>query len=86
MMLLKICKNNYMNLSFTTTESDFESEEEAITTRDLQENSKCTLPNLYIQMEYCEKSTLRIAIDEEQYKDQQRMWLIHREIVEKCAV
>ena len=59
-----------------------ESEEEAITTRDLQEDSKCTLQSLYIQMEYCEKSTLRNVIDEGLYKDQQRIWRLLREIVE----
>ena len=33
-------------------------------------------------MEYCEKSTLRNAIDEGLYKNQQRIWRLLREIVE----
>ncbi|XP_046859007.1 eIF-2-alpha kinase GCN2-like [Xenia sp. Carnegie-2017] len=45
-------------------ESDFEIEEEAITTCYLQEDSKFTLQSLYIQIEYCEESTLRNVIDE----------------------
>ena len=37
---------------------------------------------LYIQMEYCEKSTLRNVIDEGLYKNPSRMWRLFREIVE----
>ncbi|XP_075223291.1 eukaryotic translation initiation factor 2 alpha kinase Gcn2 [Lycorma delicatula] len=37
---------------------------------------------MYIQMEYCEKSTLRSAIDEGLYEDNQRVWRLLREIVE----
>ena len=33
-------------------------------------------------MEYCEKSTLRNAIDEGLYKNQRRIWRLLREIVE----
>ena len=43
---------------------------------------KPQLQSLYIQMEYCEKSTLRNAIDEGLYKNQQRIWRLLREIVE----
>ncbi|CAK9814660.1 eIF-2-alpha kinase GCN2 [Anthophora quadrimaculata] len=40
---------------------------------------------MYIQMEFCEKSTLRTAIDNELYKDQERVWRLFREIVEGLA-
>lgn len=37
---------------------------------------------LYIQMEFCEKSTLRTAIDDNLYLDNSRLWKLFREIVE----
>lgn len=37
---------------------------------------------MYIQMEFCEKSTLRSAIDSGLYADTDRMWRLFREIVE----
>jgi eukaryotic translation initiation factor 2-alpha kinase 4 len=37
---------------------------------------------LYIQMEFCEKSTLRTAIDGNLYQDKERLWKLFREIVE----
>uniref|UniRef100_A0A1B6C0L6 non-specific serine/threonine protein kinase n=1 Tax=Clastoptera arizonana TaxID=38151 RepID=A0A1B6C0L6_9HEMI len=37
---------------------------------------------MYIQMEFCEKSTLRTAIDDELFKDEKRVWRLLREIVE----
>ena len=40
---------------------------------------------LYIQMEYCEKSTLRNVIDEGLYKNPDRTWRLFREIVEGLA-
>ena len=40
---------------------------------------------LYIQMEFCEKSTLRTAIDENLYQDKERFWKLFREIVEGLA-
>jgi translation initiation factor 2-alpha kinase 4 len=62
-------------------ESDFESEEETTTTESSQD-LKPQLQCLYIQMEFCEKSTLRSVIDEGLYKNQQRIWRLLREIVE----
>ncbi|VVC37487.1 Protein kinase, ATP binding site,Serine/threonine-protein kinase, active site,Protein [Cinara cedri] len=38
--------------------------------------------SMYIQMEFCEKSTLRIAIDNDLYKEPMRVWRLLREIVE----
>ena len=43
------------------------------------------LQYLYIQMEFCEKSTLRTAIDQGLYKDDRRVWRYLREIVEGLA-
>ena len=40
---------------------------------------------MYIQMEFCEKSTLRTAIDSDLYKDKERYWRLFREIVEGLA-
>lgn len=40
---------------------------------------------LYIQMEFCEKSTLRTAIDANLYQDKERVWKLFREIVEGLA-
>ena len=37
---------------------------------------------MYIQMEFCEKSTLRNAIDNSVYLDEVRVWRLFREIVE----
>jgi eukaryotic translation initiation factor 2-alpha kinase 4 len=37
---------------------------------------------LYIQMEFCEKSTLRTAIDGNLHLDKERLWKLFREIVE----
>lgn len=40
---------------------------------------------LYIQMEYCEKSTLRDTIDHELHRDQTRLWRLFREILDGLA-
>ena len=40
---------------------------------------------LYIQMEYCEKNTLRNLIDDGLFKDQEKVWRLVREIVEGLA-
>ncbi|CAG5866312.1 unnamed protein product [Menidia menidia] len=40
---------------------------------------------LYIQMEYCEKSTLRDTIDQSLYQDQHRLWRLFREILDGLA-
>ena len=41
-----------------------------------------SLQFMYIQMEYCEKSTLRTAIDSDLFCDKIRIWRLFREIVE----
>ncbi|KAM7402881.1 hypothetical protein PAMA_003688 [Pampus argenteus] len=40
---------------------------------------------LYIQMEYCEKSTLRDTIDRGLHQDQNRLWRLFREILDGLA-
>ncbi|AWP16645.1 putative eukaryotic translation initiation factor 2-alpha kinase 4 [Scophthalmus maximus] len=40
---------------------------------------------LYIQMEYCEKSTLRDTIDDGLHQDQTRLWRLFREILDGLA-
>ncbi|XP_058254672.1 eIF-2-alpha kinase GCN2 isoform X2 [Hemibagrus wyckioides] len=40
---------------------------------------------LYIQMEYCEKSTLRDTIDQGLYQDYSRLWRLFREILDGIA-
>ncbi|XP_046628055.1 eIF-2-alpha kinase GCN2 [Neodiprion virginianus] len=40
---------------------------------------------MYIQMEFCEKSTLRTAIDNSLCEDEERVWRLFREIVEGLA-
>lgn len=42
----------------------------------------CQQDYLYIQMEFCEKSTLKNAIENDLYKEQDRVWRLFREIVE----
>ncbi|XP_060616148.2 eIF-2-alpha kinase GCN2 [Anolis sagrei] len=44
-----------------------------------------TLHYLYIQMEYCEKSTLRDTIDQGLYEDTSRLWRLFREILDGLA-
>lgn len=40
---------------------------------------------MYIQMEFCEKSTLRTAIDNGLYEDSERAWRLFREMVDGLA-
>lgn len=40
---------------------------------------------MYIQMEFCEKSTLRTAIDNGLYEDEERLWRLFREMVDGLA-
>lgn len=56
---------------------DTETSSEDVTVKEIQ--------FLYIQMEFCEKSTLRTAIDNDLYEDEERVWRLFREIVEGLA-
>ncbi|KAI7805015.1 putative eukaryotic translation initiation factor 2-alpha kinase 4, partial [Triplophysa rosa] len=57
----------------------------AVTSESLGENALLTAHYLYIQMEYCEKSTLRDTIDEGLYRDVSRLWRLFREILDGLA-
>ncbi|XP_031807936.1 eIF-2-alpha kinase GCN2 isoform X2 [Sarcophilus harrisii] len=56
---------------------------------DYQENKQSVMTQavhyLYIQMEYCEKSTLRDTIDQGLYQDSVRLWRLFREILDGLA-
>jgi len=56
---------------------DTETSSEDVTVKEIQ--------FMYIQMEFCEKSTLRTAIDNGLYEDEERFWRLFREIVEGLA-
>jgi len=56
---------------------DIETSSEDVTVKEIQ--------FMYIQMEFCEKSTLRTAIDNGLYEDEERFWRLFREIVEGLA-
>lgn len=56
---------------------DTETSSEDVTVKEIQ--------FMYIQMEFCEKSTLRTAIDNGLYEDEERYWRLFREIVEGLA-
>ncbi|KAG5306395.1 E2AK4 kinase, partial [Pseudoatta argentina] len=56
---------------------DTETSNEDVTVKEIQ--------FMYIQMEFCEKSTLRTAIDNGLYEDEERFWRLFREIVEGLA-
>ncbi|KAL3285701.1 hypothetical protein HHI36_000232 [Cryptolaemus montrouzieri] len=48
-------------------------------------NNITKIDHMYIQMEFCEKSTLRSAIDDDLYKDKVRVLRLFREILEGLA-
>ncbi|XP_043929768.1 eIF-2-alpha kinase GCN2 isoform X2 [Protopterus annectens] len=66
-----------------------EDQSEKMCSRGNQEAEALVLPKtvhyLYIQMEYCEKSTLRDTIDQELYRDVNRLWRLFREILDGLA-
>lgn len=49
------------------------------------ERRRHVIQYMYIQMEFCEKSTMRTAIDGNLYQDKERLWKLFREIVEGLA-
>lgn len=57
----------------------------AATSESSGENALLTAHYLYIQMEYCERSTLRDTIDEGLYRDVSRLWRLFREILDGLA-
>jgi translation initiation factor 2-alpha kinase 4 len=70
-------------LESSSSEEEESSKEED--TVDAPNSSSRSLQSMYIQMEYCEKSTLRTAIDSELFRDKPRIWRLFREIVEGLA-
>lgn len=50
-------------------------------TQDTKPKQKC-LQFMYIQMEFCERSTLRMLIDNRLYEDTNLVWRLFREIIE----
>ncbi|KAK0164782.1 hypothetical protein PV328_003359 [Microctonus aethiopoides] len=67
----------------TTEESGITSEKSEGTTE--KKNAGTETQFLYIQMEFCEKSTLRTAIDNGLYQDGERVWRLFREMLEGIA-
>lgn len=51
----------------------------------ISKNSQLIAHYLYIQMEYCEKSTLRDTIDQGLHQDCSRLWRLFREILDGIA-
>lgn len=60
-----------------TSNNNIKNKNENVTVKEIQ--------FMYIQMEFCEKSTLRTAIDNGLYEDEERVWRLFREIVEGLA-
>lgn len=64
-----------------TKYDDDSDEEERPHTKDTKDGSN-EIQFMYIQMEFCEKLTLRTAIDNNLYEDTDRLWRLFREICE----
>uniref|UniRef100_A0A3Q0S793 non-specific serine/threonine protein kinase n=1 Tax=Amphilophus citrinellus TaxID=61819 RepID=A0A3Q0S793_AMPCI len=77
--------------SFLPSDSDsrsdiiFDNGDESIDEITDSDRHLITAHYLYIQMEYCEKSTLRDTIDQSLYQDQNRLWRLFREILDGLA-
>ena len=67
------------------SEDSYEGEEAWQETASESSTEPIGLQYLYIQMEYCEKSTLRNLIDEGLHQDEERVWRLLGEIVEGLA-
>ncbi|CAL8291185.1 unnamed protein product [Gadus morhua 'NCC'] len=63
------------------------SKRQAVDTTESTDSERSTLivHYLYIQMEYCEKSTLRDTIDQGLHEDSSRLWRLFREILDGLA-
>ena len=76
----------FVNSDGECVESDDEEEDDENDPKQNTENGKRSTTPLvqfmYIQMEFCEKSTLRTAIDAGLYADRERLWRLFREITE----
>ncbi|KAG7259067.1 hypothetical protein CRUP_026599, partial [Coryphaenoides rupestris] len=67
--------------------SDEPSKRQVVDTTESTDSERTSLVAhyLYIQMEYCEKSTLRDTIDQGLYQDNSRLWRLFREILDGLA-
>ena len=77
--------NIHQPRSFFSSFLKFEDSDEGVEWQETGSESsreQVGLQYLYIQMEYCEKSTLRNLIDEGLHGDKERVWRLFREIVE----
>lgn len=68
-----------------SSSSEDDSSEKGEDAVDAPKSSAPSIQCMYIQMEYCEKSTLRTVIDSELFHDKVRIWRLFREIVEGLA-
>uniref|UniRef100_A0A8C4QBV3 RWD domain-containing protein 3 n=1 Tax=Eptatretus burgeri TaxID=7764 RepID=A0A8C4QBV3_EPTBU len=66
-------------------DSKHASQESSYPPEELEKPSTYFVYHLFIQMEYCEKSTLRDTIDHGLYQDTERTWRLFREILEGLA-
>ncbi|XP_043655255.1 eIF-2-alpha kinase GCN2 [Drosophila teissieri] len=63
----------------------YDDEEQEDSTRGKTNSPKPLMQVMYIQMEFCEKCTLRTAIDDNLFNDTDRLWRLFREIAEGLA-
>jgi translation initiation factor 2-alpha kinase 4 len=75
-------KDNISQKSVITPDVSNEAKDKETTSEDMPVKE---IQFMYIQMEFCEKSTLRTAIDNNLYEDEERVWRLFREIVEGLA-
>lgn len=67
-------------------EDDDEEESQANSSnKQITRSPKYEVQIMYIQMEFCEKSTLRTAIDNDLFRCTERLWRLFREIIEGLA-
>lgn len=66
-------------------DDDDEEDESQASNQQVARSPKYEVQIMYIQMEFCEKSTLRIAIDNNLYSNTERLWRLFREIIEGLA-
>ncbi|KAI8514991.1 Eukaryotic translation initiation factor 2 alpha kinase 4 [Branchiostoma belcheri] len=64
------------------TEQNLDEDDEDV---DTAQQKPCFKSILYMQMEYCDKSTLRNIIDAGLYQDEKRVWRLFRETLEGLA-
>nr|XP_006824933.1 PREDICTED: eukaryotic translation initiation factor 2-alpha kinase 4-like [Saccoglossus kowalevskii] len=79
-----VFEHSFRNSNFPGFD-DSDSEEESKKVENKDNGSKISvigIQYLYIQMEYCEKSTLRNSIDDGLFSDHKRVWRLFREILE----